>query len=189
MARSHHLVRIGKLEGRIVQLRGQRVMLSFDLAKLYGVPTKALGQAVKRNIDRFPDDFLFVLSKGEWEDLKSQFVTSSWGGMRRGTAYAFTQEGVAMLSSVLRSPRAVRVNVEIMRTFVRLRRMLLISASLRHKLAELEKRVHLHDEQFAAVIQAIRELMEPPPQPRKKPIGYSTERDDQPSRELRRRRG
>src|SRR3989304_6322022 len=110
------------IDGRIVAVRGVRVLLSHDLAELYGVATKALVQAVKRNRRRFPTDFMFQLSRTEWLDLKSQIVTSSWGGMRRARPYAFTEQGVAMLSSVLRSRRAVTVNGEIMRAFVRLRR-------------------------------------------------------------------
>ena len=133
------------IEKRIVLLRGERVMLSTDLAALYGVEPRALVQAVKRNLDRFPEDFMFQLTREELGNLKSQFVISSWGGLRRASPYAFTEHGVAMLSSVLRSPRAVRVNVEIMRAFVRLRRMLASNADLARKLADLERK---YDAQF-----------------------------------------
>jgi len=143
-------------------------MLSTDLAHLYQVAPRALVQAVKRNLDRFPDDFMFQLSPGEFQDLKSQFVTSSWGGLRRATPYAFTEEGVAMLSSVLRSKRAVRVNIEIMRAFVRLRRLLASNEELAGKLAALEKK---YDTQFRIVFDAIRELMIKP-EPKRHPIGF-----------------
>jgi hypothetical protein len=109
---------------RIITIRGERVILSPDLAWLYGVEPRALNQAVSRNLSRFPADLMFQLSKSEWENLKSQFVISSWGGQRH-PPYAFTEQGVAMLSSVLRSTRAVAVNVEIMRAFVRLRRLMI----------------------------------------------------------------
>jgi hypothetical protein len=156
------------IEGRIYLLRGEKVMLSTDLADLYQVAPRALVQAVKRNLDRFPDDFMFQLSSDEFRDLKSQIVTSSWGGLRRATPFAFTEQGVAMLSSVLRSKRAVRVNIEIMRAFVRLREILGTHKELARKLDELEKK---YDSQFKVVFQAIRELMKPPEKP-KRQIGF-----------------
>src|SRR2546427_12536828 len=128
------------IEERIYHLRGDRVMLSTDLARLYQVAPRVLVQAVKRNVDRFPKDFMFQLTSAEFRNLKSQFVISSWGGLRRATPYAFTEQGVAMLSTVLRSKRAVLVNVEIMRAFVRLRQMLAAHADLARKLAALENR-------------------------------------------------
>jgi len=115
---------VGKIEERIFLIRGQRVMISTDLAELYGVEPRVLVQAVKRNIERFPDDFMFQLNKEKYENLKSHFVTSSWGGARRALPYAFTEQGVAMLSSVLRSRQAIRVNIAIIRAFVKLREML-----------------------------------------------------------------
>ena len=134
-------------------------MLDEELASLYGVQTKALVQAVKRNIARFPSDFMFQLDHDESASLRAQIVTSrSWGG-RRTPPYAFTEQGVAMLSSVLRSRQAVKVNIEIMRVFVRLRRMLQSNAELAKKLDELEAK---YDAQFKVVFQAIRELMTPP---------------------------
>jgi hypothetical protein len=147
------------IERRIFLLRGHRVMLSPHLAELYGIQVKVLVQAVKRNRLRFPKDFLFQLTEEEFQILKSQFVTSSWGGMRRAIPYAFTEQGVAMLSSVLRSPRAIAVNIEIIRAFVQLRRMLDSNADLARKLAELERE---YDGQFRVVFEAIRQLMAPP---------------------------
>lgn len=157
-----------RIESRIYLLRGHKVMLSPDLADLYEVEPRALVQAVKRNIERFPEDFMFQLSQEEFDNLKSQIVISSWGGLRRATPYAFTEQGVAMLSSVLRSKRAVMVNVEIMRAFVRLRQMLAAHADLARKLATLEKK---YDAQFKVVFDAIRELMTPPAG-KKRPIGF-----------------
>ncbi len=146
-------------------------MLSTDLAELYEVEPRVLVQAVKRNIDRFPKDFMFQLSEEEFENLKSQIVISSWGGPRRARPYAFTEQGVAMLSSVLRSKRAIQVNIEIMRAFVRMRQILASHKVLARKLAELEKK---HDAQFRVVFDAIRQLMTPPDKPRKK-IGFLVE--------------
>lgn len=167
-----------RIESRIYLLRGHKVMLSMDLADLYEVEPRALVQAVKRNMERFPEDFMFQLSQEEVENLKSQIVISSWGGPRRATPYAFTQEGVAMLSSVLRSKRAVIVNVEIMRAFVRLRQMLAAHADLARKLAALEKK---YDAQFKVVFDAIRELMAPPVA-KKRPIGFASWPDKEKKR-------
>jgi hypothetical protein len=163
------LVAAERVTERILFVRDQKVMLDRDLAELYAVPTKVLIQAVKRNADRFPEDFMFQLSKQEFNDLRSQFLTSSWGG-RRYPPYAFTEQGVAMLSSVLRSERAIHVNIEIMRAFVRLRRMLASNAELARKLAALERK---YDAQFKVVFDAIRELMIPPEPKRKRPIGFA----------------
>jgi hypothetical protein len=151
----------------IYLVREQKVMLSPDLAELYGVPVGVLNQAVKRNAERFPDDFMFQLTRQELTNLKSQIVISSWGG-RRFTPYAFTEQGVAMLSSVLRSPRAVKVNIEIMRTFVHLRQLLATHSDLARKLEDLEKK---YDSQFKIVFEAIRQLMMPPSPPAKQ-IGF-----------------
>lgn len=164
------VVPLERITESILWLRGQKVMLSHDLALLYGVEAKVLVQAVKRNAERFPDDFVFQLTKQEDANLKSQFVTSSWGGARRALPYAFTEQGVAMLSSVLRSPRAVQVNIEIMRTFVKLRQLLTSNVELARKLAALESK---YDAQFKAVFDAIRELMRPPEPGRKRPIGFA----------------
>lgn len=152
----------------ILLIRGHKVILDAMLAELYGVETRALVQAVKRNLDRFPDDFMFQLSKEEFKDLRSQTViSSSWGG-RRTPPYAFTEQGVAMLSSVLRSRRAVAVNVEIMRAFVRLREMIADRAGLEQKLDALEQR---YDEQFRMVFDAIRALISEETKPKKR-IGF-----------------
>jgi hypothetical protein len=162
---------VKRIEARILLLRGQRVMLSTHLAELYGVAPKVLVQAVKRNAPRFPEDFMFQLEWEEFANLKSQFVTSSWGGLRRATPYAFTEQGVAMLSSVLNSPKAIQVNVEIMRAFVRLRRLLASHEDLARKLEELERR---YDAQFRGVFEAIRQLMAPPDRTRRS-IGFRVE--------------
>ena len=146
-------------------------MLSIDLAALYGVEPRVLVQAVKRNIERFPDDFMFQLSKVEFEHLKSQFVTSSWGGLRRATPYAFTEQGVAMLSSVLRSKRAVQVNIQIMRTFVKLRELMSTHIELARKIAAMERN---YDAKFKVVFDAIRQLMAPPEKPQRR-IGFKPE--------------
>jgi hypothetical protein len=163
-------VSLASVESRIFSIRGQKVMLSTHLAELYEVEPRALVQAVKRNIARFPDDFMFQLSQEEFTNLKSQIVTSSWGGARRATPYAFTEQGVAMLSSVLRSERAIYVNIEIMRAFVRLRQLLASNTELASKLAALEKK---YDLRFKAVFEAIRDLMEPVEAKKKRPIGFA----------------
>lgn|SRR5574340_267358 len=163
-------VSLASIEARIYSIRGQKVMLSTDLAELYEVEPRALVQAVKRNIDRFPEDFMFQLSTEEFANLKSQIVTSSWGGMRRAAPYAFTEQGVAMLSSVLRSERAIHVNIEIMRAFVKLRQLLASNAELARKLDALEKK---YDLRFKAVFEAIRELMSPDEPKKKRPIGFA----------------
>ncbi|MBA3608654.1 MAG: ORF6N domain-containing protein [Chthoniobacterales bacterium] len=151
-------------------LRGQRVLLDFDLATLYGVTTGNLNKAVKRNPERFPADFMFQLTTAEVEILIFQIGISSWGG-RRTAPYAFTEQGVAMLSSVLRSERAAKVNVAIMRAFVKLRGALETNRELARKFAELEKRVGSHDSDIAAIIDAIRQLMAPAKKPARE-IGF-----------------
>lgn len=164
------LIPADRIEKAILLIRKQKVMLDADLADLYGVQTKFLVRAVKRNIDRFPADFMFQLSKEEFDDLRFHFGTSSdWGG-RRYPPYAFTEQGVAMLSSVLHSQRAVQVNIEIMRAFIRLRQMLASNVELARKLDELEKK---YDAQFKEVFEAIRQLMKPP-EPKRRPIGFQT---------------
>ena len=163
-----NILPLERIEKHIYILRGQKVMLSTDLAELYGVQPKVLIQAVKRNIERFPDDFMFQLNYQEVTILKSQIVTSSWGGLRRANPYAFTEQGVAMLSSILKSKKAVQVNIEIMRSFVKLRQMLFSHEGLAKKLRELEKK---YDMQFKAVFEAIWKLMEVEAKP-KRPIGF-----------------
>ena len=165
---SKNLLPAERIERSILLIRRQKVLLDVDLANLYRVETKQLVRAVKRNLDRFPTDFMFQLNNSETANLRSQFDTSSsWGG-RRYRPYAFTEQGVAMLSSVLRSPRAVRVNIEIMRAFVRLRQLLSTHVDLARKLAELEQK---YDKNFRVVFEAIRQLMIPPEKPRQ-PIGF-----------------
>jgi hypothetical protein len=157
-----------RIERSILLLRGEKVILDREIAALYGVETKILVQAMKRNLDRFPADFMFQLTVEEVERLRSQTVTSNGRGGRRYRPYAFTEQGVAMLSSVLRSEQAVRINIEIMRVFVRLRQIMSSKADLFRRLDELEQR---YDAQFKVVFDALRQLMVPPESPRK-PIGF-----------------
>ncbi len=184
------IISIERVERTILRIRGHNVILDGDIAELYGVEIRALTQAVKRNMNRFPSDFMFQLTWSEAQALRSQFVTldgesnapksrliasSRRGKHRKYRPYAFTEQGVAMLSSVLRSKRAVQVNIEIMRAFVRLRGILASHADLARKLDGLEKK---YDSQFRVIFDAIRELMEPPPESRRKPIGYKSEAED-----------
>ena len=159
-----------RIERAILLIRGQKVILDVDLAVLYGVETRVLIQAVRRHLDRFPDDFMFQLTKGEFDSLRSQSVISSAHGGRRYRPYAFTEEGVAMPSSVLNSQRAIQVNIEIMRAFVRLRRLLESNAELAQRLDDLEQK---YDAQFRVVFDAIRQLMIPPDPPRRR-LGFPT---------------
>jgi len=175
-----HDLATGTLDPRIHHIRGVKVMLDADLAELYGVTTGALMQAVHRNAERFPPDFMFPLSEREVSILLSQTVISSGHGGRRNTPHAFTEQGVAMLSGILRSSRAVRVNIEIMRAFVRMRQMIALVSDLALRLGEMEER---YDEQFRGVFQAIRELMTPPDPAPRRPIGFrpeGTTRDQSP---------
>ncbi len=159
------------LERYIFTIRGHRIMLSSHLAQLYGVQVKVLVQSVKRNKERFPEDFMFQLTKEEYLNLKSQIVTSSWGGLRRANPYAFTEQGISMLSSVLNSKQAIQVNITIMRTFVKMRQILSTHKELAKKLHELEKRADKHDKEIQAIFEAIRELMTIPAKP-KRQIGF-----------------
>jgi hypothetical protein len=165
------VVPVERIRAAILRLRGQSIMLDADLAQLYGVETKTLVRAVKRNLERFPADFMFQLTVEEFAALRYQSGTSSSRGGRRYRPFAFTEQGVAMLSSVLRSRRAVLVNVEIMRAFVGLRQLLDSHAELARKLAALERR---YDAQFKVVFDAIRELMAPPAKQAKR-IGFQNE--------------
>lgn len=163
------LIPTERIEQAIYYIRGEKVMLDRDLAALYGVTTKALKQAVRRNIDRFPEDLMFVLSASEFHDWRSQFVTSKTD--RKGLRYppmAFTEHGILMLSSVLNSKRAIQVNIEIMRAFVRLRRMLADNAELSRRVDELESK---YDRQFKVIFDAIRQIMAPEPSKQKR-IGF-----------------
>ena len=165
------VVPIESIVSKIVFLRGEKVMLDRDLAELYGVETKVLKQAVRRNIKRFPGDFMFELTKEENQSLRSQNVTLKRGHHSKYLPFAFTEQGVAMLSSALNSERAIEVNISIMRVFVQLRKMIASHDKLARKLAELEQHLESHDEQIQAVFEAIRQLMTPPAKPRKK-IGF-----------------
>lgn len=149
-----------RIQRCIYLIRGQNVLLDEDLAGLYGVETRVLNQVVTRNMDRFPEDFAFRLSTAEFENLKSQIVTSSWGG-RRKPPRAFTEQGVAMLSSVLRSARAISVNIAIMRTFVRLREILADNAALRRKIEQ-------HDEQIKQLFLILQRMLEAPKEPERR---------------------
>ena len=166
------------IERKIYLVRGRKVILDSELAKLYGVPTKRLKEQVKRNIKRFPEDFMLELTMEEFEILRSQFATSRWGG-ERYLPYAFTEQGVAMLSSVLNSERAIEVNIAIMRAFVRLREILLTHKDLASKIAALELKYKNHDMRFSeydkhimAIFEAIKKLMSPPPELPKRRIGF-----------------
>ncbi len=159
------------IEKEILMIRGHKVMISTHLAKLYGINVKYLNRAVKRNLKRFPVDFMFRLTKKELADLRCHFGTSSWGG-RRYLPYAFTEQGVAMLSSVLNSERAIQVNIAIMRAFVKLRQILATHKELAAKFTELERKIERHDTEIQAIFEAIRQLMAPPRVVRKKRIGF-----------------
>ena len=173
-ARDHLAVLPERIERRIYFIRSQKVMLDFELAELYQVSTKALNQAVRRNLDRFPNDFMFRLGKDEVHELnRSRIVTGSQRHRDpRYPPYAFTEQGVAMLSSVLRSKRAVHVNIAIMRAFVRLRELLATHQELAEKIQALERKDAEQDAQFQVVFDAIRKLMEPPPDKPKRSIGF-----------------
>jgi len=173
------LIPAGRIDQLIFLVRGHRVMLDRDLASLYGVETRVLNQAVRRNLDRFPDDFLFSLTRQEVRNI-SQIVTCSTLKHARHV-FAFTEQGVAMLSSVLNSPRAVQVNIEIMRAFVRLREGMATNRELAQKLGELERRIAGHDEEIQTIFEAIRQLMTPPEPPRKE-IGFHIKEDGVPYR-------
>ena len=162
------LISTEAISAKILLIHGKRVILDKDLAKLYEVDTRQLTRQVRRNIDRFPEDFMFQLTKEEVTNLMCQFGTSSWGGTRK-LPYAFTEQGVAMLSGVLHSKRAIQVNIQIMRAFIQLKRMLLTNADLRHKIEEIENK---YDKQFVVVFQAIKQLLEPMPVNEKKVIGF-----------------
>ncbi|MCX7422019.1 MAG: ORF6N domain-containing protein [Planctomycetia bacterium] len=159
------------MEDLIQVVRGQRVMLDINLARLYEVTVGALNQAVKRNSARFPEDFAFQLSADETAHLKSQIVISSWGG-RRSTPWVFTEQGIAMLSSVLKSEKAAMVNVAIMRAFVKLRRLLATPGELAQQLAKLAETVDFHDDQLKTITEVLRQMMAEPPKPRE--MGFHT---------------
>jgi hypothetical protein len=178
---SHESSPPAAIDSRILLMRGQCGMLDSDLANLYGVSTKVLLHAVRRNRKRFPRDFMFQLSKQEVTNLRSQIVTSSlprtYGG-RRYRPWGFTEQGVAMLSSVLRSDTAVRVNIEIMRAFVRLRRAAIASSQLMSLVEDLSKRVDTHDAVISDIVESIRQIVEPPTHGRARPIGFTADLEE-----------
>ncbi|MDR1584965.1 MAG: ORF6N domain-containing protein [Prevotellaceae bacterium] len=173
------------IQNKIYELRGNRVMLDFDLAEMYGVETKRLKEQVRRNMERFPDDFMFELSNEEWNNLKSQIATSSWGGSRY-QPFAFTQEGVAMLSGVLRSGVAVQVNINIMRAFIAVRQYVLSNNNISKELEDIKKQIYVlqedvkslnkdhefYEEQLNGIYSALTELASKPAVPKPNPIGY-----------------
>jgi hypothetical protein len=165
-----NIIPVETIESKILLIREQKVLLDKDLATLYGVATRDLNQAVSRNISRFPSDFMFQLTDMEFKNLKLQFGTSSWGGTRK-KPFVFTEQGVAMLSSVLRSERAVQVNIAIMRAFVKLREIISTHKELAQKLKELEYKIESHDEQITVIFDAINQLLTPPSGPVRK-IGF-----------------
>ena len=172
------LVLMERIERAILSIRSEKVMLDSDLAELYGVETKVLNQAVKRNATRFPPDFMFQLTAGEWESLRSQFVTLKRGEHRKYLPYAFTEHGALMLANVLNSERAAQTSVQVVRAFVKLRQMLASNAELARKLEALEKK---YDAQFKVVFDAIRQLMSPP-EPKRREIGFHVKYDNDKSK-------
>jgi len=178
------VIRVGQIEQVILLIRGQRVMLDRDLAALYGVETKNLNKAVRRNLGRFPADFMFQLAPDEaqaYAALRFQLGTLKRGQHFKYLPQVFTQEGVAMLSSVLHSPRAIQVNIAIMRVFVRLRETLALHKELAHKVAELERRIEGHDTGIRTLFEVIRELANPPAEPARE-IGFHVKEDSVPYR-------
>ena len=185
-----YMIPTDRIEGAILEIRGRKVMLSRDLAALYGVSTKAFNQAVKRNADRFPPDFMFQLTWEEAQALRSQFVTLNGVGSRSQSAtlkrgghikylpYAFSEHGAVMAATILNSPRAVEVSVFVVRAFVRLNRVAADQRRFALKLAEIEAKLSVHDQSLKAVFDALRRLMQPPPAPKRRKIGFATNPDD-----------
>ena len=166
------MIPVERIENKILLIHGHKVMLDVDLAELYNVEVKHLVRAVRRNIDRFPSEFMFQLDNKEFMELRSHFGTAKFK-MRRFAPLVFTEQGVAMLSSVLNSKRAIQINIEIMKTFVRMREMLISNREMAKRLDELESK---YDKQFDVVFDAIRQLMAPPPAPPKRKIGFPDDR-------------
>ena len=172
MAKKQAIIPVERIEKAILIIRGQRVMLDSDLAELYGITTKRLNEGVRRNVDRFPDDFMFQLTEEEYTVLRSQFATSKKGrGGRRFMPYVFTEHGAVMLASVINTPIAVNASIQVVRAFVRLRYFLASRKEFASRFAALEKKYEGHDEKFKLVFEAIRRLMALP-EPRPKPIGF-----------------
>ena len=170
------LVPVEIIEKKIYLIRGEKIMLSMHLAELYGVETRALNQAVKRNIHRFPEDFMFQITESEAEQLVSQNVIPHKKYFGGSSPYAFTEQGVAMLSSILNSEQAIKINIAIMRAFVKLREFLSTNKELAHKLGQLERKIEKHDEEIKAIFNAIRQLMIPP-ETKKRKIGFQRKDD------------
>ncbi len=173
LSKSISLVPQERIESKILLIRGKKVMIDRNLAELYGVETKHLIRQVRRNLDRFPSDFLLTITQQEVANLRYHFGTSSWGG-RRYQVLAFTEHGILMLSSILNSPRAIQVNIQIMRTFTKLRELMISHKELAVKIEDLEKKFKEHDQNFVVVFQAIKELLQAPKEPvrKKLPIGF-----------------
>jgi hypothetical protein len=168
---SKSLIPVEKIESRIYLIRQQKVMLDFDLAELYGIETRSLKQAVRRNLERFPSDFMFQLTKEEHRFVRSQNVILKRGQHSKYLPFAFTEQGVAMLSSVLNSKKAVLVNIEIMCAFVKIREIISNHKELANRLKELEVKVDIHDQNIAEIFEVIRQLLAPPEKPSQK-IGF-----------------
>jgi len=162
-----------RIENRIFVIRGKKVMFDRDLAALYGVKTEHLKRQVRRNPDRFPEDFLLIITRQEFKNLTCHFGRSSWGGVRT-LPFAFTEHGILMLSSVLNSKRAILINIQIMRTFTKLRELMISHKELAGKIEEIEKKFKDHDQNFVLIFKAIKELLKKPEEPEKKkmPIGF-----------------
>lgn len=158
------------ITSRIFTIRGMKVMIDCDLALLYGIETRRLNEQVRRNIDRFPDDFMFQLNGEEFINLKSQFATSRWGGTRK-LPFAFTEHGVLMLSSVLNSERAIKVNIQIMRVYIRMRELMISHTDILLKLEELERKISSHDKQILLIFEYLKKLIAPETKSRKR-VGY-----------------
>lgn len=176
MTKTRELVAVRAVEQAILVIRGQKVILDSDLARLYGVTTSRLNEQVRRNAGRFPADFTFRLTSAEAKSLISQFaISNNLRGGRRLIPQAFTEHGAIMAATVLNSPQAIAASIYVVRAFVKLREMLATHRELAAKFAELEHKLDHHDEQIIALFDAIRELMEPPPEPKRKPIGFQSE--------------
>jgi phage regulator Rha-like protein len=180
-SRRRALVPLEDVSRAILVLRGHRVLLDAELAVLYGVTTKRLNEQVRRNRERFPGDFMFQLTTEEQDSLRSQFATlkSGRGQHRKYLPYAFTEHGAIMAASVLNSPRAIEMSVYVVRAFVRMRELLASNRELAHRFAQLEARLDKHDEAIAAILSAIRELMNPP-EPKRRPIGFTADLEEKP---------
>jgi hypothetical protein len=172
MASSKNIIPVGKIEQRILLIRGEKVIVDADLAEFYGVPTKRLNEQVKRNRERFPEDFMFQLTAAEKAGVVANCDHLSQLKFSKALPYAFTEHGTIMAASVLNSPRAVEVSVFIVRAFVRLRRAITEHKELARKIAQLERRLMDHDDQILSLVQAIRQLMSPEPPPKKRRIGF-----------------